>query len=176
MPAIAHSSGMKYWLFALVFALCSQHAWAGDPNHPMFHYSGLKVPRFVSLKSAKVNWRVGPGTRYPIVWVFNRQGWPVEIVEEFGHWRKLRDVEGTTGWVHKNLLAGTRYGIVMEQQRPLYSAPDARSAVVMEAQPMVYGQILECNNTWCRLQIAEHKGWIRRDFMWGVYQDEVVED
>lgn len=160
-------------LFALFW---SQPLHAGDANHPMFHYSGLKVPRFVSLKSPQVNWRVGPGTRYPIAWVFHRRGWPVEIIEEFGHWRKLRDVEGTTGWVHKNLLSAARYAIVIGQQRPLYSAPDARSAVVMEAQPMVYGSVMECNKSWCRLSVAERRGWIRRDFIWGLYEDEVLED
>lgn len=167
---------MKHFLIIVVMCIWTGSAFAGDPSNPMFHYSGLPVPRFVSLKYAKVNWRVGPGTRYPIVWVFHRAGWPVEIIEEFGHWRKLRDAEGTTGWVHKNLLSGTRYGLITAQRRPLYSAPDARSGVVMEADPMVYGQIITCNDHWCRLNIATRKGWIRRDFMWGIYPNETLEN
>ena len=149
---------------------------AGDPDNPMFHHSGLPVPRFVSLKSSEVNWRVGPGTRYPIAWVYKRKDWPVEIIEEFGHWRKIRDMEGTEGWVHKGLLSGTRYALTIGDQRPFYIAPDARSAVVMVTQEHVSGRVEQCSERWCQLVIRDRKGWIRRDHIWGVYSDEVIVD
>ena len=55
----------------------------------------LPLPRFVSLKSAEVNLRTGPGTRYPIEWVYKRRALPVEIIAEFDNWRRVRDWEGT---------------------------------------------------------------------------------
>src|SRR5258706_546116 len=74
--------------------------------------ASLPLPRFVSLKSEEANVRTGPGTRYPIQWVYHRAGMPVEIVEEYDLWRKIRDVEGTTGWVHKTMLAGNRTALI----------------------------------------------------------------
>src|SRR5271163_3728839 len=50
--------------------------------------SGLPIPRFASLRSDKVNVRTGPGAQYPIEWVFERRGMPVEIVAEHDNYRK----------------------------------------------------------------------------------------
>ncbi|HKH69397.1 MAG TPA: SH3 domain-containing protein, partial [Reyranella sp.] len=66
--------------------------------------SGLPIPRFASLRSDEVNVRTGPGPRYPIDWVFKRKAMPVEIVAEFENWRKIRDWQGASGWVHQSLL------------------------------------------------------------------------
>ncbi|MBN9291377.1 MAG: hypothetical protein J0H36_09735, partial [Hyphomicrobium denitrificans] len=70
--------------------------------------SGRPVPRFVSLKSDRVNLRNGPGTDYPTGWVYRRAGLPLEIVQEFESWRKVRDSEGATGWVLQSFLSGRR--------------------------------------------------------------------
>src|SRR4026209_512491 len=70
--------------------------------------SGLPLPRFASLRSDEVNVRTGPGPRYPIDWVFKRKAMPVEIVAEYENWRKIRDWQGASGWVHQSLLSGQR--------------------------------------------------------------------
>ncbi|MCP5118245.1 MAG: hypothetical protein GY953_46110, partial [bacterium] len=61
--------------------------------------SGLPVPRFVSLKSSRVNVRVGPGESYGIAWVFVKPGLPIEVVQEYDNWRRIRDADGAMGWV-----------------------------------------------------------------------------
>src|SRR5690606_22976961 len=66
--------------------------------------SGLPVPRFVSLGAQEVNMRSGPGTRYPIKWVYTRKGLPMRVEAEFDIWRKVRDRDGEVGWVHGSLL------------------------------------------------------------------------
>src|SRR5262245_5050819 len=85
-------------------------AHAGDKsiaNNPR-KGSGLPIPRFASLRSDEVNVRSGPGTRYPVEWVFKRKSMPVEIVAEYDIWRKIRDWQGASGWVHQSLLTGKR--------------------------------------------------------------------
>ena len=74
--------------------------------------SGLPVPRFVSLKSGRVNVRVGPGEDYKIAWVFVKSGLPIEVVQEFDNWRQIRDSDGATGWVFQSLLSGKRTAVV----------------------------------------------------------------
>ena len=74
--------------------------------------TGLRVPRFVSMNSSKVNVRAGPGTRYPIKWVFQRKTLPVQIIAESDTWRKIRDFEGIEGWVHQRMLSGRRRAVV----------------------------------------------------------------
>ncbi len=153
--------------------------WAGATNAQdvsILNPSGLPIPRYVSLKSKEVNLRVGPGQRYPIAWVYQRAGLPVMITEEFAHWRKIKDSEGTTGWVNKGLLESTRTALIMGQSQLLYQKPDATSPAVIRAEPMVIGQVLGCAPDWCLLVIEGREGWIRKPDIWGVGREEVFED
>lgn len=140
----------------------------------LYENSGLPIPRYVSLKSDEVNVRVGPGKRYPISWVYKRDYFPVEVVEEFGHWRKVRDHEKAEGWIHKSLLSGKRTVFIQGQRRSLYLAPDANAPVVMQADPLVVGILQECNTQWCKLEIKGKDGWIRRGYLWGIYENERI--
>ena len=74
--------------------------------------SGLQVPRFVSLKAGRVNVRVGPGEDYKIAWVFTRTGLPIEVIQEYDTWRRIRDSDGAVGWVFNSLLSGKRTAVV----------------------------------------------------------------
>jgi SH3-like domain-containing protein len=135
----------------------------------------LKVPRFVSLRSNTVNVRTGPGMQYPIVWVFVRDGMPVEVTAEFDTWRKIRDIDGAEGWVHQNLLSGTRTGIIQGEVRTLLRTPEINGVPVLQAEPGVMGRILACNIAWCRMEIDKRRGWLPREQIWGVYPGEAID-
>ncbi len=138
--------------------------------------SGLPVPRFVSLKSDETNVRTGPGTRYPIAWVYRRAGMPVEVVEEYDLWRKIRDVEGTTGWVHKTMLDGHRNVTIKGPSAQIIkNDPEKDAKNILKAEPMVTARLVECQLDWCRVQISGRKGWIEKKNIWGVYDSEVFE-
>jgi SH3-like domain-containing protein len=133
----------------------------------------LALPRFVSLGSDRINARVGPSVRYPIEWVFVRKGLPVEVVAEFEHWRRVRDVEGAEGWVHKGLLSGRRTALIRgPQTRELRREPDERQPVLAQAEPGVIGRLHRCRGGWCQMSVGDRKGWIRRNQIWGVYAEE----
>ena len=136
----------------------------------------LKLPRFVSLRSAMVNVRTGPGMQYPIVWVFVREAMPVEVTAEFDTWRKIRDIDGAEGWVHQNLLAGTRSAIIQGEVRTLLRTPEINGVPVLQAEPGVQGRLLTCNIAWCRMEIGGRRGWLPREQIWGVYPGEAVDD
>src|SRR5436853_89841 len=74
--------------------------------------NALPIPRFVSTRASEVNMRTGPNVRYPVRWVFVKKGEPVEILAEFEQWRKIRDHQGDSGWVHETMLSGKRYVIL----------------------------------------------------------------
>ena len=135
----------------------------------------LPVPRFVSLHADKVNLRTGPGRRYPIEWILTRKDLPVEIVAEFDHWRRIRDYEGTEGWVHERMLEGKRDVVVTGGIRALRRQPDGNSATVARAEPGVVARLLECQGPWCRIDAGSATGWIRRNEIWGVLPNESIE-
>ena len=133
--------------------------------------SGLPIPRFVSLKFEEVNLRTGPGRRYPIRWVYKHKHMPMEVVEEFGHWRKVRDFQGDEGWAHKSQLSGTRMAIFTEETVSR-RYPEASAPPMLKVQKLVIGQLLECEDNWCEMQIESYKSWIPKKVIWGVYPHE----
>ena len=136
---------------------------------------GAPLPRFAALRASEVNLRAGPGSQYPVEWVFLRRSLPIEITAEYGNWRKVRDADGAEGWVHKSLLTGRRSILVTGAVRTLRRDPDAVSAAVARAEPGVVGKLLACGGGWCRIEINGHKGWLPQADFWGAYEGEVVE-
>ncbi len=142
--------------------------------------SGLKIPRFVSLKSDRVNVRLGPSKDHAIAWVFRRQGLPVEIVAEFEHWRQIRDSEGTEGWVIQSLLSGRRTVLVAPWSEnagktfPLRESADEQSDLVAQVEQNLLASLLECQNSWCRISVQDIDGWILQNLLWGVGPNEVL--
>ncbi len=134
------------------------------------------LPRFASLGSNEVNLRAGPGTQYPVEWVFLRRDLPVEIVAEYGRWRKVRDVDGSVGWVHQSLFSRRRWVMVRGSAvQELYRAPAEGAELVLRVEPGVLGRLLACREEWCRIDVAGHEGWLMRRQLWGVYANETVE-
>lgn len=134
--------------------------------------SGLAIPRFVSLRSDEVNLRTGPGQRYPIEWVYQKRGIPVEIINEFDAWRKVRDIAGDQGWIHKTMLSGRRSAIIKDRIQYLHSKADLGSAVTARIEPGVIARVDSCQVEWCRIEIGAYAGWIPKKALWGVYSHE----
>lgn len=146
---------------------------------PCLAQNTLPLPRFVSLKAKAVNVHYGPGLNYPVSWQLRRQYMPVEVIADFENWRKIRDVHGQQGWVHKSLLSSTRYVIVLsptapstEVQKLLKEAKEG-AEVIASMESGVIGKISYCQAGWCRLSIQKHAGWISRASLWGVYPHEM---
>jgi SH3-like domain-containing protein len=137
--------------------------------------AALKVPRFVSLHSDKVNLRAGPGRQYPIEWVLTKKDMPVEIIAQFEHWRRIRSWDGTVGWVQEHMVAGRRYVVVGKGgAHPVYQQPDPALAEIARAEPGVLARLIECRGAMCRIETDDIAGWMRRTDIWGVYPDEKV--
>lgn len=138
--------------------------------------SGLPLPRFVSLRASEVNMRIGPGVRYPVDWVYRRHQLPVEVIAEFGTWRKVRDGQGTQGWIHQSMLSSQRSLQITGQTRTLRAEAETQSAAVARVEPGVIGQLLECPQSagWCRVKVGGFEGWLRRAEFWGAYPGEAV--
>lgn len=142
--------------------------------------SGLQVPRFVSLKAGRVNVRVGPGEDYRIAWVFVRAGLPIEVIQEYDTWRRVRDAEGDVGWVFNSLLSGKRTAMVTPwsmkgEPQPLHAEAKTGAGITAYLQPGVMGDVDRCNSGWCRISGKGFDGWIRQDRLWGVYPDEEID-
>jgi SH3-like domain-containing protein len=141
--------------------------------------SGLPVPRFVSLKPDRVNVRGGPTRDHDVTFVYTRAGLPVEITAESDNWRRIRDSEGSEGWVYHSLLSGRRTAVVAPKDKtalvPLYDQADKTGAVVAQLQAGVLATVKRCTGSWCRLVGPGYDGWAVQEQLWGVYPNEKVE-
>lgn len=142
--------------------------------------SGLPLPRYVSLKSGRVNVRKGPSLDHPVAWEFNRLGLPVEVINEFENWRQVRDSENSRGWVFHSLLSGRRTALVAPWLKDgatttLYTRRSTSSGIVAKLEPGVLGSLLSCDGTWCNFSVDTVSGWIEQIALWGVYENENIE-
>ena len=144
--------------------------------------SGLPLPRFVSLKSDRVNARIGPGISYAVNWLYLKPGLPMEIIQEYDNWRKVRDSDGAEGWVNQSLLSGKRTALVAPWQKgkdaelKLLSDPETDAGVVALIEPGVVGKINQCNGDWCEMTFSGTSGWISQSQVWGAYPGETIKD
>jgi SH3-like domain-containing protein len=164
---------------SVLFLLCVLVALAplAHAAGPAVGGSGLPLPRFMSLRSAEANMRSGPGTRYPVDWIYTRPDLPVEVIAEFDVWRKIRDWQGAEGWVHETFLSPKRTMVVVGQRRRLRADPDEKSPALAFLEPNVVGRVLTCPHTmdYCKVEVQNFQGWLRRSEFWGVYPGEFIE-
>lgn len=177
---------LAIFVFALTAVITAQaHATnAADQTTPSVTNgvpatSGMPIPRFVSLRTNEINLRAGPSVRYPIEWVYSREGLPVEVTAEFDTWRRIRDIEGTEGWVHQSMLSGKRSVLVTGQAlQPIYAKADSTAEVIARAEPQAMGELLACENAWCEVKFAQSesavRGFMPKGSFWGAYAGEVV--
>ncbi len=162
------------------FAICGS-AIAQAQDMQAGSVTGLPVPRYVSLKTDRVNLREGPSKEHRTRWVYQRAGLPVEVTAEFETWRRVRDADGTEGWVLHSLLSGRRTALIAPWSRnkaeaiPMRSAAADEAGVVAQLQPGVVANVASCASSWCRVSVGNINGYIRQERLWGVYPNEKVD-
>ncbi len=166
----------------LLAAALTVAAWSGPAAaaNDTSEGSGLPVPRFVSLKSDHVNVRGGPNKDQDVSWVYTRPGLPVEITAEYENWRRIRDSEGSEGWVYHSLLSGKRTAFVAKSKSSiapvaLHDSADPASPTKAMLEPGVLGIVKRCSGRWCRFRGDGFDGWIEQGRLWGVYPNEKLD-
>jgi SH3-like domain-containing protein len=136
----------------------------------------LPVPRFVSLRTNQVNFRAGPGFQYPVSWIYQRDGLPVEIIGEFDVWRQVRAPDGGTGWVHEATVRARRTFYVTAQQAVLRTSANASAAPEAYLNLGVGGELISCGavSDFCKVAAGHATGYLAREDFWGAFPGEVV--
>lgn len=145
---------------------------AQDPDEGR---SGLPVPRFVTLGAGEARMRAGPGRDYPVKWLYVRRTLPMEVVDEWGIYRKVRDPEGEEGWMNQALLSGERYGMIVGKVANVRARPEVAAPLVWRAEPGVIARVQVCSAGWCRIQADGRAGYVQALDLWGVYPEEEIE-
>lgn len=172
----------KIILFVAVLMFLAPHVAMAQDDQPSgeivkgFRTTDLPLPRYVSLRSEKTYVRTGPALRYPIKWVYKQKGLPVEIIQEFDAWRKVRDYEGDTGWIHQSLLTGKRT-VLVNNAEPIAVREGFNEDAKMVArfEPLVIAHLEKCTEGWCEISAEGYEGWSKRKYLWGIYDSEELD-
>lgn len=165
----------RAWLLVWFAWLCLAPALA----EPLGSVTGLPIPRYVSLKTDRVNLREGPSKEHATKWVYQRIGLPVEVTAEFETWLKIRDSEGAEGWVLHSLVSGRRTALVApgkkDQNFSVYVRAAEGAELAATLQSGVIANVRKCDGSWCFIDGEGYKGFVAQVSLWGVYPGEKFE-
>ncbi|MBL8782387.1 MAG: SH3 domain-containing protein [Alphaproteobacteria bacterium] len=150
-------------------------ALAPAPVAPPMVATGMPVPRWVTVKAERVNVRRGPSLDQDVLWTYVKTGTPVEVIAEYDAWRRIRDVDGVTGWVKGAMLDGRRNVVVTGRvNTAILGEPKADAEAVAFAEPGLVAKLVACAGEWCEISSRGYDGYVARDRLWGVYEHETV--
>ena len=122
---------------------------------------------FVSLKSSEINMRVGPGKEYPIAWIFMRSGLPMMLLAEFTDWRKVKFLDGTEGWIHKNMVSKASTVIVIHDNVLMYKS-SSTSGPIARLEKGVIMKVLKRESDCVKVNANGMSGWVEKKHLWGL--------
>ena len=135
--------------------------------------SNIAFSEIRSLKNKKVNVRLGPSKSYPIKFVYEKKYLPVIIVDEHYNWRKIRDYENDTGWVHISQLSKIKTTLTTKDNEVVYSSPSLYSRPKFKLEIYQVLTIKKCNRSWCAVKNSKINGWIKKEHLWGINKHKI---
>ena len=124
---------------------------------------------FLTLRNDKVNLRQGPSFEYPIKLFYKKKFLPVLVQEKFENFRKIRDHENNTGWIHVSQLSKKKAAIVIDDRAYIFSSNTIYSKPLAISKNGKLLLIKKCKKNWCKISSKNIKGWIKKESLWGLY-------
>ena len=122
---------------------------------------------FLSLKNNEVNVRVGPSKEYPIKFIYKKKYLPLEVLDKSETWRKIKDFENNSGWIHISQLSKKKSAININNNSLLYKKPTIYSKPIVKLEIGRLVLIKKCKTKWCKITTGDYSGWVFKDSLWG---------
>ena len=123
---------------------------------------------FLTLRNDKVNLRQGPSFEYPVKLFYKKKFLPVVVQDKFDNFRKIRDHENNTGWVHISQLSKKKAALIIDDNQLIFSKPSIYSKPSAILKKGRLCRIHKCKNEWCKISVEKYKGWVKKDILWGL--------
>ena len=122
---------------------------------------------FLSLKNNEVNVRLGPSKEYPVKFIYKKKYLPLEILDNSETWRKIKDFDNNSGWIHISQLSKKKSAINKKNNSIIYKKPTIFSKPLVKLETGRLLLIKKCKLKWCKITTGKYKGWIEKDYLWG---------
>ena len=124
---------------------------------------------FLTLRNDKVNLRQGPSFDYPVKIFYKKKFLPVLIQDKSDNFRKIRDHENNSGWIHISQLSKKKAAIVIDDNLILFNSSTKYSNPVAILKKGRLVRIKKCKEEWCRVNTSEFEGWVKKESLWGLF-------
>ncbi len=136
----------------------------------LFFFQDLlsKEEYFLTLRNEKVNLRQGPSFAYPVKIFYKKKFLPVLVLDKSDNFRKIRDHENNSGWIHVSQLSKKKAAITIDDDILVFSKPSIYSTprVILKKGRLCI--VKKCKDKWCKINVEKFKGWIKKDSLWGL--------
>ncbi len=123
---------------------------------------------FLTLRYDTVNLRVGPSKDYPVKIFYKKKFLPVLVLEQIDNFKKIRDHENNTGWIHVSQLSSKKAAIVINENLIMFKNPTVYSQPLVIFEKGRLTKIIKCKDEWCKAKSDKYKGWLKKENLWGL--------
>ena len=123
---------------------------------------------FLTLRNDIVNLRQGPSFEYPVKLFYKKKFLPVIVQDEYENFRKIRDHENNTGWVHISQLSKKKAAITIMEDQLIFKRPSIYSKPSAILKKGKLCRIHKCRDEWCKISVEKYKGWVKKEILWGL--------
>ena len=123
---------------------------------------------FLTLRYDEVNLRQGPSKEYPIKIFYKKKFLPVLVQDRSDNFRKIKDHENNSGWIHISQLSKKKAAKVKTNETIIFNSPTIYSKPLVILENGRLCLIKKCKDNWCKIKTGKYKGWVKKEVLWGL--------
>jgi SH3-like domain-containing protein len=122
---------------------------------------------FLTLRFNNVNLRQGPSFDYPVKIFYKKKYLPVLVQDTSDNFRKIKDHENNTGWIHRSQLSKKKAVLILNDKVIVFknSTIFSKPLAVLEKGRLCL--VSKCKNDWCKIKVDKYSGWVKKQNLWG---------
>ena len=117
---------------------------------------------FLTLRYNNVNLRQGPSKDYPVKIYYKKKYLPVLIQDTSDNFRKIKDHENNTGWIHVSQLSRKKAALTIEDKVIMFKSSTIFSKPLAVLEKGRLCLVLKCKNDWCKIKVDKYSGWVKK--------------
>ncbi len=145
----------KIIIFFLIFFLLFGKLYSQEKN-------------FQTLRNETVNLRQGPSFDYPVKIIYKKKFLPVLILDVSDNFRKIKDHENNSGWIHRSQLSKKKAALIIDNDSIMFSNATLYSNPVALLKKGRLVKVVKCKIKWCKVKSGKFKGWVKKNSLWGL--------
>ena len=122
---------------------------------------------FLTLRYSSVNLRQGPSFDYPVKIFYKKKYLPILIQDTSDNFKKIKDHENNTGWIHRSQLSKKKAAITLIDKVIMFKSATIFSKPLVVIEKGRLCLVARCKDDWCKIKVDKYSGWVKKQSLWG---------